>query len=99
MAEATVIVNTVPWVSCMPVDLLGGLSGRLIMDIASPPGGTDHAAVQAAGLGVLWLRGLVGERAPRTAGELQYRFVKNVIDSRSTALAAPAGNAAAPPPA
>ena len=89
MAEATVIVNTVPSVSSMPADVLGGLDGCLVMDIASPPGGTDHAAARAAGLGLLWLRGLVGERAPRTAGELQYRFVKNVIDSRSRALAAP----------
>jgi dipicolinate synthase subunit A len=97
MAEATVVVNTVPSVASMPVEVLAGLDGCLIMDIASPPGGTDHAAAQAAGLGVLWLRGLVGERAPRTAGELQYRFVKNVIDSRSRALAAPPGTSVAPP--
>jgi dipicolinate synthase subunit A len=99
MAAATVIVNTVPSASAMPVDVLGGLGDRLIMDIASPPGGTDHASAQAAGIGVLWLRGLVGERAPRTAGELQYRFVKNVIDSSSEAITAPRGSAVTPPSA
>lgn len=87
MADATVIINTVPSASSMPVDVLEGLPGRVIMDIASPPGGTDHAAARAAGLGVIWLRGLVGDRAPRTAGELQYRFVRNVIESHERAAA------------
>jgi dipicolinate synthase subunit A len=96
MAAATAIVNTVPSTSAMPADVLSRLGGCLIMDIASPPGGTDHAAAQAAR--VLWLRGLVGDRAPRTAGELQYRFVKNVIDSRSKALTGLHGNAAPPMP-
>jgi dipicolinate synthase subunit A len=88
MAGATVIINTVPSTASMPVDVLRGLDGRLIIDIASPPGGTDHAAAQAAGVGVTWLRGLVGERAPRTAGELQYRFVRDVIESRNRSAAA-----------
>lgn len=87
MAEATVIINTVPSTASMPADVLRGLDGRLIIDIASPPGGTDHAAAQAEGIGVTWLRGLVGERAPRTAGELQYRFVTGVIESRNRSAA------------
>jgi dipicolinate synthase subunit A len=81
MADATVIVNTVPSTSSMPLAVLRELDGCLVIDIASPPGGTDHAAAQAAGCPVTWIRGVAGERAPRTAGELQYRFVRRVIDS------------------
>lgn len=81
MADATVIVNTVPSTSSMPLAVLRELDGCLVIDIASPPGGTDHAAAQAAGCPVTWIRGIAGERAPRTAGELQYRFVRRVIDS------------------
>ena len=81
MADATVIVNTVPSTSSMPLAVLKELSGCLVIDIASPPGGTDHPAAQAAGCPVTWLRGVAGERAPRTAGELQYRFVRRIIDS------------------
>lgn len=81
MADATVIVNTVPSTSSMPLSVLKQLDGCLVIDIASPPGGTDHRAAQAEGYPVTWIRGVAGERAPRTAGELQYRFVRRVIDS------------------
>jgi dipicolinate synthase subunit A len=81
MADATVIVNTVPSTSSMPLAVLKELDGCLVIDIASPPGGTDHPAAQAAGCPVTWIRGVAGERAPRTAGELQYRYVRRVIDS------------------
>jgi dipicolinate synthase subunit A len=81
MADATVIVNTVPSTSAMPLAVLKELDGCLVIDIASPPGGTDHPAAQAAGCQVTWIRGVAGERAPRTAGELQYRYVRRVIDS------------------
>jgi dipicolinate synthase subunit A len=82
MADATIIVNTVPSTDSMPLDVLKNLDGCLVIDIASPPGGTDHAAASAAGCAVTWIRGVAGERAPRTAGELQYRFVRRIIDSR-----------------
>lgn len=81
MADATVIVNTVPSTSSMPLEVLKELDGCLVIDIASPPGGADHPAAQAAGCPVTWIRGVAGERAPRTAGELQYRYVRRVIDS------------------
>jgi dipicolinate synthase subunit A len=88
MAAATIIVNTVPSTTSMPLEVLKDLDGCLTIDIASPPGGTDHAVADAEGHDVLWLRGLVGERAPRTAGELQYRFVRGVIDSHAAKGAA-----------
>jgi dipicolinate synthase subunit A len=81
MADATAIVNTVPSTSSMPLAVLMELDGCLVIDIASPPGGTDHPAAQAAGCPVTWIRGVAGERAPRTAGELQYRYVRRVIHS------------------
>lgn len=96
MADATAIINTVPSTASMPVNVLQDLRGRVIIDIASPPGGTDHAAARAAGLGVTWLRGLVGERAPRTAGELQYRFVRDIIESRNRSAAVPSSGAVPP---
>jgi dipicolinate synthase subunit A len=87
MADATIIVNTVPSIASMPIEMLKNLDGCLVIDIASPPGGTDHAAAAAAGCPVTWIRGVAGERAPRTAGELQYRFVRRAIDSHDRAPA------------
>lgn len=81
MADATAIINTVPSTSSMPLAVLKELDGCLVIDLASPPGGTDHPAAQAGGCPVTWIRGVAGERAPRTAGELQYRFVRRTIDS------------------
>lgn len=79
MADASVVVNTVPSPDAMPVSILKGLLPRLIIDIASPPGGTDHATAKAQSCPVIWARGLVGARAPRTAGELQYRFARRTM--------------------
>lgn len=70
-ADADVIINTVPDQSSVPESHFDLLRGRLTVDIASPPGGLDHAAAQAAGLNVVWARGLSGARAAREAGRIQ----------------------------
>lgn len=81
--EAEVIVNTVPDVDAIPTSAFELLSGRLILDIASPPGGLDHDLAAAKGVRVHWARGLAGGRAPETAGDAQFAFVQKVLAMRA----------------
>ena len=85
MGEADIIVNTVPSTDAVPREAFAALRGRIVVDIASPPGGIDHEAARAAGVQVHWPRGLAGGRAPLTAGDAQYTFVARAMASREPA--------------
>lgn len=76
MAEADVIVNTVPSTDAVPPEAFGACAGRLVVDTASPPGGLHHADAEAAGVRVVWARGLAGKRASVTSGDAIYDFVR-----------------------
>ncbi|HEX4755276.1 MAG TPA: dipicolinate synthase subunit DpsA [Candidatus Dormibacteraeota bacterium] len=82
MGEADIIVNTVPSIDAVPRNAFAALRDRIVVDIASPPGGIDHEAARAAGVRVHWPRGLAGGRAPLTAGDAQYAFVARAMASR-----------------
>ena len=84
MATCDIVVNTVPAVDAVPPQAFAGLRDRIVVDIASPPGGIDHDAARAAGVDVHWPRGLAGGRAPLTAGDAQYDFVARAIAQRQT---------------
>jgi dipicolinate synthase subunit A len=79
MADADIVVNTVPSPDAVPREAFAALRGRMVIDIASPPGGIDHDAARAAGVEVHWPRGLAGGRAPLTAGDAQYAFVARAM--------------------
>lgn len=83
MMEAEIIANTIPDVDAIPTASFRLLRDKLIVDIASPPGGMDHVAAATAGLRVHWARGLSGSRAPETAVDAQLAFVRKVIAFQS----------------
>jgi len=80
MAESDIVVNTVPSVDAVPPEAFAALRRRLVVDIASPPGGMDHDAATAADVDVTWARGLAGARAPHSAGDAQLRTITAAID-------------------
>jgi dipicolinate synthase subunit A len=82
MGDTDIIVNTVPSTDAVPREAFAALRRRIVVDIASPPGGIDHGAARAAGVQVHWPRGLAGGRAPLTAGDAQYAFVAKAMASR-----------------
>lgn len=79
-ALVDIIINTAPDTEAVPRSAFGRLADRLVIDIASPPGGLDHDAATAAGLNVHWARGLAGGRAPRTVGDAQYALVRAAMN-------------------
>ena len=79
MAGADIVMNTVPSIGSIPAEAFPVLKGRLVVDIASPPGGIDHEAARDAGVDVTWARGLAGARAPLSAGDSQFRIVVQAI--------------------
>jgi dipicolinate synthase subunit A len=89
MGAVDIVINTVPSPDAVPAAAFERLAGRMIVDIASPPGGVDHDAARAAGVVVHWPRGLAGGRAPLTAGDAQYAFVSKVMGSHAERAPAP----------
>jgi dipicolinate synthase subunit A len=85
MGAADIIINTVPSTDAIPSEAFASLRDRMIVDIASPPGGLDHEAARKAGVQVHWPRGLAGGRAPLTAGDAQYAFIAKAIAARNAA--------------
>lgn len=80
VADAHVVVNTVPDPDAIPSEAYPACAGRLVIDTASPPGGLRHADAEAAGVDVVWARGLVGKRAPISAGDAQYEYIRRAMD-------------------
>jgi len=79
MAESDIVVNTVPSPDAIPPSAFPHLRDAVVVDIASPPGGTEHAAAGASGIDLTWARGLAGARAPLSAGDAQLRFITDAI--------------------
>jgi dipicolinate synthase subunit A len=79
IAAADVVVTTVPAPDAVPVEALAACAGKLVIDIASPPGGMDHDAARASGADVRWLRGVAGRRAPVSSGEALYEMVRSLV--------------------
>lgn len=78
-AEADFIFNTVP-APLLTATLLKQVKGEtVILDLASPPGGTDFAAATELGLKAVLLPGLPGRVAPRTSGQILERVYRRLI--------------------
>lgn len=91
-ASADFVFNTVPELivdrtvlECLPRQ-------AVIVDLASPPGGTDFAAAEALGLTALLAPGLPGKTAPVSAGRIvaemvvrHFRFTPGQSASREEA--------------
>lgn len=74
------VFNTVPAV-IFTKDVLMKLSGHpLLIDLASPPGGVDDSAAEAAGFKVIHALSLPGKVAPRAAGEIMKRTIYHIME-------------------
>ncbi len=70
IGRVDVIFNTVPAMLLGAGMLSRVRKGTLIIDLASPPGGTDFGAARELGLKAILAPGLPGKVAPKTAGEI-----------------------------
>jgi dipicolinate synthase subunit A len=84
MATADIVINTVPDTGAIPPEAFARLGSALVVDIASPPGGVDHEAARSAGVDLEWARGL-GSRAPRSSGDIRFRFIEDVLREHDSA--------------
>lgn len=78
-ADADFVFNTVP---AMVIDeqVLGSMSPEtVIIDLASPPGGTDFIAAEKQGIKAVLTPGLPGRVAPRTAGKILAEVVSRIL--------------------
>ncbi len=80
MLESDIIINTAPDTSAIEFINYEQLKSKMIVDIASPPGGMNHEKDVEAGLNIIWARGL-GNRAPTSTGDIRFGFIKEVLDT------------------
>ncbi len=76
---ADIIINTVP-VLILDATLIAGLPSRtLIIDLASPPYGTDFEAARGLNIKAIIAPGLPGKVAPKTAGFILSSTIPRLI--------------------
>ena len=82
LTQVDVVFNTVPAL-VLNGDLLGRLPGdSLVIDLASEPGGVDFDAAMERGCQAIWARGLPGQVAPATAGEVIRDAIYHILEER-----------------
>jgi dipicolinate synthase subunit A len=73
--------NTIPapvWTRSV-LEALARRDGAVLVDLASPPGGTDFAAAEAVGVTAVLVPGVPGRWFPRTAGEILARTAERLL--------------------
>ena len=79
LASADVIINTVP-ARVLGINELAKVSQEaLIIDLASPPGGTDFKEAERLKLKAILAPGLPGKVAPKTAGKILASAIPKLI--------------------
>ncbi|MCL5289483.1 MAG: dipicolinate synthase subunit DpsA [Bacillota bacterium] len=79
VARAEIIFNTVPAVVLSNSVLSKAREDAVIIDVASPPGGTDFEAAARFGIKALLAPGLPGKVAPKTAGEILSKVIPSLL--------------------
>lgn len=78
-SKADFIFNTIP-AMVLDKEILGGvLPEALIIDLASPPGGTDFEEARRRGIKAILAPGLPGKVAPKTAGRVLAEVVPRIL--------------------
>lgn len=77
--SADIIVNTVPALILAEPELTKASPEALIIDLASPPGGTDFEAAERFRLKAILAPGLPGKVAPKTAGKILASTIPQLI--------------------
>ncbi len=79
LASADIIINTVPDKVLSAHELAKLSSEALIIDLASPPGGTDFEEAKRLKLKAILAPGLPGKVAPKTAGKILANTIPKLI--------------------
>jgi dipicolinate synthase subunit A len=81
ICHCEILINTVPAVVVTAAVLEKLPSNRLIIDLASKPGGIDFDYAKKRGIEVIHALGLPGLVAPKTAGEILAKTIVHCISS------------------
>ncbi|CCO09409.1 dipicolinate synthase subunit DpsA [Desulforamulus hydrothermalis] len=79
IARADIIFNTVPALVLNNSLLSKAREDAVIIDVASPPGGTDFEAAARLGIKALLAPGLPGKVAPKTAGQILSKVIPSLL--------------------
>ncbi|MCL5780432.1 MAG: dipicolinate synthase subunit DpsA [Firmicutes bacterium] len=79
ISRAEIIFNTVPAVVLNNSVLSKAREDAVIIDVASPPGGTDFEAAARFGIKALLAPGLPGKVAPKTAGQILSKVIPSLL--------------------
>lgn len=79
ISRAEIIFNTVPAMVLTNCILNKARESAVIIDVASPPGGTDFESAAHLGIKALLAPGLPGKVAPKTAGQILSRVLPRLI--------------------
>jgi len=85
IGEMAIVFSTVP-TTVVTRDVLARVApDAVVIDMAAPPGGVDHAAAKELGVKCIWARGL-GRFAPRTVAASQWMGIQRILGAelRST---------------
>jgi dipicolinate synthase subunit A len=77
--EADIIFNTVPALVLTNCILSKASSELVVIDVASPPGGTDFEAAKRFGIKALQAPGLPGKVAPKSAGRILAQVIPRLL--------------------
>lgn len=79
ISQAEIIFNTVPTMVLSNCILSKAREEMVIIDVASPPGGTDFEAADRLGIKALLAPGLPGKVAPKTAGKILSKVIPTLL--------------------
>ncbi|MEG6615703.1 dipicolinate synthase subunit DpsA [Peptococcaceae bacterium 1198_IL3148] len=77
--EADIVFNTVPALVLTNCILSKASSEMVVIDVASPPGGTDFEAAKRFGIKALQAPGLPGKVAPKSAGRILAQVIPRLL--------------------
>ena len=80
LAEADIVLTTVPARVLERPHLERIRPATLVIDMSAPPGGVDWDVAKELGLNTVWARGL-GNRAPITVGRSQWGGIRKRIEA------------------
>lgn len=84
LPSADIIINTVPALVLGKNELAEVSQEALIIDLASPPGGTDFEEAERLKLNSILASGLPGKVAPKTAGKILATAIPRIISDFRT---------------
>ncbi|AQS59323.1 dipicolinate synthase subunit DpsA [Desulforamulus ferrireducens] len=79
IGQAEIVFNTVPALVLPSCILSKAIEDTVIIDVASPPGGTDFEAAARLGIKALQAPGLPGKVAPKTAGQILSKVIPTLL--------------------